>query len=256
MMSFVAGADSGSRPSAALLALVPTAAGAVVHFVLGAAVGDENSENASKLVEVVSAAAVILVGAPFARQAVQRDEQRAVQLAESNVDSSGVSTPSSPSLIVPPSGATIALAAVLGAAAFWLLDLLISFAAYGSLGAFGEQVPYDDAGRYRTTAIRGLPVLLVGVFPIAVRLSHRLRDRAGGTLKAAVVLYVLAVIATNRLWAGGPFIPEDIYIPILSCIAVYVACVLGRGYAARTQDRFDLIQAARLQSEVASRSRQ
>jgi hypothetical protein len=251
-MSSIAGTGPGSHPSAAMLAIAPAGAGAVMHFLIRKVGGAD----AEELAKVASAAVAVLVGVPLTRQAIQRDEQRAVRTAQSNASSSGAATPSPSRLITSPSAATVALAAVLAAAAFWLVDLLISFAAYGSLGAFGEQVPYDQAGQYRASAIRGLPLLLIGVFPIAVRLSHRLRDRAGGTLNAAVVLYVLAVIATNRLWAGGPLILEDVYIPVLGGIAVWGACRLGRGYAARTQDRFDVLQAARLQSELANRSRQ
>ena len=250
-MSSIAGTGPGSHPSAAMLAMAPAGAGAVMHYLIRKVGGAD----AEELAKVASAAVAVLVGVPLTRQAIQRDEQRAVRTAQSNA-SSGAATQSPPRLITSPSAATVALAAVLAAAAFWLVDLLISFAAYGSLGAFGEQVPYDQAGQYRASAIRGLPLLLVGVFPIVVRLSHRLRDRAGGTLNAAVVLYVLAVIATNRLWAGGPLILEDVYIPVLGGIAVWGACRLGRGYAARTQGRFDVMQAARLQSELANRSEQ
>jgi hypothetical protein len=260
MMSSLAGTDSGSRTSAAVVALIPPTVGAAVHILLSRALGSEESQSYGKLVEAAAAVAVLFVGVPLARQAVQRDEERAVQRAQSNVHSSGVSTPSSPRLIVPPSASTIALAAVLGAATFWLLDLLTSILGFGSLQFFGGQLPFGREETYQALAIRAVPLLLIGVFPIAVWTGHRLRDRTQMALNSAVVLFVIAILGTNLLFAELSEPPDltaaDIYIPILEGCLTYIVCLLGSRYAARTQHRFDIMRAARLQSERTSRGSQ
>lgn len=246
MSSVNAAAASDSRIGAAMVALIPALAAATVEYGLKKAEAGEFSQ-------VASAAAAILVGVPFARQSVRRDEQRAVRSAESQARSSPSASMSSPNVIVTPSATTVALAAVLGAAAFWLLDLLTSMLGFGSLQFFGGQLPDDRAETYRALAVRAIPLLLVGVFLIAVWMAHRLHDRAAVALSTAVVLFVAAVLGTNLLFAELSEPPglsaEDVYIPALSGVMAYVACLLGSRYAARTQHRFDAMRTARLTSD-------
>jgi hypothetical protein len=252
MYSIHAAADPDSRIGPALVALVPATAGAAVEYCL-------KTVEAPEFSQVASAAAVILVGVPFARQAVRRDEQRAMRSAESRAPSSTSPTASFPNIVVHPSTTTVALAAVLGAAAFWLLDLLTSMLGYGSLGFFGGQLSDDRGEVYRALTVRAIPLLLVGTFLIAVWMGHRLRDRATVALNTAVVLFVAAVLGTNLLFAELSDPPglgaEDIYIPLLEGVLAYVVCSLGNRYAAHTQDRFDLMRAARLQSDLTTGTR-
>jgi hypothetical protein len=251
MSSVLVATDPDARPSAILMASVPVLAAAAVNFVLRKAGGDD----ISTVADVASALTAAVTSAPLTQHAIHRDKERALRSAEFNGPSLDAVTPSSPNVVVPSSTATVALAAVLAAAVFWLIDVLTSMFGWGSLGFFGGEVPSTHAEQFRAAAIRGLPFQIGGVFLIAVWLSHRLRHKAGAALNLAVLLYVLAVIATNVVLtnhAQMQFIAEDVYLPILAGVATFVTCLLGYRYANRTQACFDVVRAARLQWEMTS----
>jgi hypothetical protein len=251
MSSVAVATDPDARPSAILMASVPLFAAAAVDFILRRAGGDD----ISTVADVASALTAAVTSAPLARHAAHRDKERAMRSTEFNGPSADAVTPSSPNVVAPSSTATVALAAVLAAAVFWLIDVLTSIFGWGSLGFFGEEVPHTHAEQFRAAAIRGLPLQIGGVFLIAVWLSHRLRHKAGAALNPAVLLYVLAVIATNVVLtdqAQAQLIAEDVYLPILAGAATFITCLLGYRYANRTQACFDVVQAARLQWELTS----
>jgi threonine/homoserine efflux transporter RhtA len=136
---------------------------------------------------------------------------------------------------------------VLGAAAFWLTDITTSMFGFGSLGFLGEAVPYDPTEQYLSASLRGTPLQLVAVFAIAVWLSHRLRAAAGPALTQATGLYVAAVVVTNVAFAsmGERMLSSaEIIVPLLNGVLVWLVTLVGRGYARRTQPRFDAMRMA------------
>ncbi|MGH9277131.1 MAG: hypothetical protein ACRD12_03345 [Acidimicrobiales bacterium] len=235
---------SGAPLGAGLLALIPAASGAGAAYLLRTA-------GAEDFAQVGSAAVILLVGAPLARLAVRRDEGRAVTAAGAGDDRVEPGAPSA--LVVKPGPATIGLAVVLGAAAFVLVDLLASIFAYGSLTFFGTAAPEDF---YLAGLVRGLPIVLLAAVPISVAVGHRLRDRWQAALHITVLLYVVGVIGLNAFLnatLNGELTAQHIFFPMIAGGVAYLGCQLGDLWAKRTQARFDLVRAVKL--DLARRSR-
>jgi hypothetical protein len=240
-------AEPGSHAVAALKALVPSVAGACAAFGLRAA-------GAGEFAEVTGAAVAILVGLPFLQQATRQDGQRAAARSSSRPSGADGASAVRHAGVVP-SPTTVALAVVLAAAAFWLADLLTTWMGTGSLGYLNGEYPDDASVAARKVALRSLPVFVPAVFLISVAIGHRLRARAAGALKTAVLLYTVAVLVFNQLllrhWETiAPDqverTPEAVYLPVVFGILSWFVCRLGRSFAARTQTRYDAVEAARL----------
>jgi hypothetical protein len=215
-------------------AFVPVLVGAAVALLLRRLDLPEFSEVAGAMI------ATLVAGAPFYRRAVEQDEDRAIRESPRRID--GRTAPA-----ITAGRATIALSIVLGAAAFWLTDITTSMFGFGSLGFLGEPVPYDPTEQYLSASLRGTPLQVVAVFAIAVWLSHRLRAAAGPALTQATGLYVAAVVVTNVAFASMAermLSSAEIIVPLLSGVLVWLVTVAGRGYARRTQARFDAMRMA------------
>ena len=250
-MSSVVYDDVAPAPGGALIGLIPATAGAAVLYAL-------KRMEAEEFAQVASAAVTILVGAPLARRTIRRDEERSARSIASSAEAADDGTSSTKrshvqagsKLIVNPSAAAVGLVMVLGAATFWLLDVLTSMAGWGSLGFFGEAIPGDDSSQFWTASLRALPLLFLGGLILAVWVAHRLRHRAAGALYTATVFYVMAVIATNMLFANiaeRSLTSDDVIIPMVGGAIVFAACFLGDKLGRQTQERFDVMHSAAVQ---------
>ncbi|MFH8468018.1 hypothetical protein [Streptomyces sp. NPDC017991] len=151
---------------------------------------------------------------------------------------------------IEPSTTTVVLTVALGVAAFWLLDLVATWVGLGSLGYWSGEHPSDRSEVYRSVALRGFPILGFGVFAAAVAMAHRLHDRARSALFLTCVLYTVALLVTNAVmvshWDDEP-LPENVYLPVVLGASAWLVCDVGRRYAERSQELFDLVQALKLQ---------
>ncbi len=213
---------------------VPVAVGLVVAYLLRRLELPDFREFAGAMI------AMLVAGAPLHRRAVEEDEDRAIR------KSAGRAGGRQPPAIAA-GRVTIALSIVLGAAALWLADITAGMAGSGSVGLLGEAVSVDPTEQYLTASLRGTPLLVVAGFGIAVWLSHRLRAAAGPALTRATGLYVAAAVVTNVAYADiGGRMPSsaEIVVPLLAGVLVWLVTVAGRGYARRTQVRFDATRMA------------
>jgi len=201
----------------ALAALIPMLVLAVVDYSL-------TKLNAKEFSHVGAAVASTLTGALIFKFSQKRDHRRP-DLHHGEV-----------------SGTTVAVSVVLGAVVFWLIDVVAAFFALGVLSAFAANL--DSETFFLRQGVISLPLILIGVFLVAVWLAHRLMKSAMRTLNKAVVLYVLIVFLANvLLWSnlqGRSFAAYDVYYPIFFGGApAWFACWVACRYAGRTQDRFD-----------------
>ena len=227
----------------ALIALIPPFVGAVVAYLLRGA--GEFAQLGGSLV------AVLVTGAPLYQRALRGDKKRSAPVQNPQ----NLSAPTQTAIDAGP--LTIALSIVLGAAAFWLIDLLLSLAvsplfttinSYQSLEDYYYYYDADVQSEYIRSSLVSTPLLLAAAFPIAVWLAHRSRDRAYPTLTKAVVLYTVMALATNVVIAdtlGATIKPWDIFIPLIVGLLVWAMASFACVYARHTQYRYDAMRTAR-----------
>lgn len=247
--------ERGSRVAAVLTALIPLAAGPCVAFAL-------YKWGADEFAEAAGVAATTLVGLPFFQQSTREDGERATARSAAG-PSYADEPPAVRRAVVVPSSTTVALCVVLATAAFWLTDLLTTWMGIGSLGYLNGEVPEDPSAVARRVALRALPVFVPVAFLIAVAVGHRLRARAPMALTTAVLLFTVAVLTFNQLlvvhWetvapAKVVRTPEDIYLPVVHGVLAWFVCRLGLRYAARTQDKYEVMEDARLRARALGRT--
>lgn len=230
---------SGVAVSAAsVLATVPPVLTAMTGLLL-------STHNADKVAQLTGClATLVITGLPLLLHTTRADCRRA------DGPPTGVTQVFGPRPRIAPSPATVAVTVSLGIGAFWLLYLLTTWLGLGSLGYWSGEYPSDPSEIYRAVALRSLLVLLPGVFVVAVAMAHRLHGVAGPALFVTCAGYTGAVLATNavlvRHWNSEP-LPENLYVPVLLGVLAWVACLVARRRAERTQELFDFIQAVRME---------
>jgi hypothetical protein len=208
-----------SPVSSGLAALVPALAGAIVAYIM-------KQLHAEEFGEVATSAAVILVGAPIFKRSRERDRRR-VGLGHGEV-----------------SGTTVAVSIVLGAAAFWLIDVITSIFGLGVLAAFTTEIySTPSTAFFLHEMLIALPFMITGSFFVGMWLTRRLREQAMPVSKKAVGLYVITSIAANlTLWdhlGSRGITASDVYLPILGGAVTWITCWAACRYVNATQDRFD-----------------
>ncbi|MGW7302465.1 hypothetical protein [Streptomyces sp. NPDC054829] len=221
-----------------VLAMIPpvlaAAAGLLLH--------SQDAERVAQLAAVLTA--LITAGVPVLHRSTGADCRRAAD------DCGHVTHLTGPLPRIVPSATTVALSLALGVAAFWLLYLLSTWLGLGSLGYWSGEYPSDPSEVYRKVALRGLPVLVPGVFAIGVAMAHRLHGLARPVLLLTSVLFTVSVLVSNAVLVRhrrSEPLPEDVYVPLLLGALAWLVCLAARAYAARTQRLFDLMQAVRLE---------
>ncbi|MFJ3669386.1 hypothetical protein ACIPSE_23325 [Streptomyces sp. NPDC090106] len=204
-----------------------------------------HTSNADQVAAVAAGVFTLVVaGWPFLQRSVNADCRRAAG------PPGQVTRLTGPAPRVTPSTTTVVLTVALGVAVLWLLDLLCTWMGMGSLGYWSGDYPTEPSEVYRAVVLRGLLVLLPGVFVVAVAMAHRLHEVAHSALLVTSVLYTVAVLVTNlvlvRHWHTEPM-AEDVYVPLALGASAWLVCLAGRRYALRTQALFDLTQAVRVE---------
>ncbi|WP_314414580.1 hypothetical protein [Streptomyces sp. DSM 40484] len=224
------------RTTAALQSLPPLVAAALTLVL--------HTKDAEQIAQLAACAAgLILAGLPVLQRSTNDDCRRAAGPPADRPRIIG------PRPRIEPSRKTVVLTVALGTAALCLLDLVATWVGLGSLGYWSGKHPSDQAEVYRSVALRGLPVLVPGVFAVAVAMAHRLHDRAGRALCLTSALYTGALLLTNAVLVShrnSEPLPENVYLPVLLGALAVLVCDAGRRYAGRTQELFDHVQALKL----------
>ncbi|MFD0309883.1 hypothetical protein [Streptomyces sp. NPDC127119] len=204
-----------------------------------------HTKDAEQIAQLAACAAgLILAGLPVLQRSTNADCRRAAGPPGDRPRIIG------PPPRIEPSRTTVVLTVALGTAAFCLLDLVATWVGLGSLGYWSGKHPSDQSEVYRSVALRGLPILVPGVFAVAVAMAHRLHDRAGRALWVTSALYTGTLLLTNAVLVShrdSEPLPENVYLPVLLGALAVLVCEAGRRYAGRTQELFDHVQALRLQ---------
>lgn len=234
----VAPSSAGFSRLSTLIASVPPLLAASVGLLL-------HTRNAEQVAQIAAGVtALLMAGLPLLQRSTTADCRRAAGPAAEVVPVHG------PRPRIMPSPRTVVLTTALGVAAFWLLYLLTTWLGLGSLGYWSGEYPDDPSAVHRAVALRSLPVLLPGVFVVAVAMAHRLREAAKPVLLTTGVLYTVAVLVTNAVlvhhWGSEP-LPENVYVPLLLGALAWLVSLTAHWYAARTQEVFDVLQAVRVE---------
>lgn len=237
-MSSLHAHSTGASRLSTVIASVPPLLAAGIGLLL-------HTHNAEQVAQLTAGVATLFMAVlPLLQRSTTADCQRAA------------GPPGGPVLVfgprpgVVPSRTTVVLTMVLGVSAFWLLYLLTTWLGMGSLGYWSGEYPDDPSEVYRAIALRSLPVLLPGVFAVAVAMAHRLHHVARPALITTSALYTAAVLTTNAVlvhhWRSEP-LPENVYVPLLLGALAWLVCLLAHWYAARTQELFDALQSVRME---------
>lgn len=237
-MSTTSSQTAVSARMAAVLASIPPALAAAVGLLW-------HTQNAEQVAQLAAFVAVLITaGVPWLQRSTGADCRRATAPGGEPTHLPG------PLPRIVPSTTTVLLSLSLGVAAFWLLYLLTTWLGLGSMGYWSGEYPDDPSEAYRSVALRGLPVLVPGVFVVAVAMAHRLHYLARPALLVTSVLFTITALVTNAVlvhhWRSEP-LPENVYVPLLLGVLVWLVCHAARKYAARTQELFDLMQAVRME---------
>jgi hypothetical protein len=255
-MSVATTSPAGSA-AGVLAGIPPIVAGALVEVVLA-------GRMPQPAVSAMSSGAGLVVGAWMLRRSLQRDARRdRILQAEPHPASRPTSrpTPETPlrSRAAATSVVTRTLLVVTAGFSFSLMDLLVSLTAYGTLFYTSPAAVYNSVlstdgsdAAYDLAAPRGLVLSFLVMIPVAIWFAHRLRGAARVGLYIAIAMDTLGTFAIDlhmerrigRHWVNG----QDVRWLLLGALASIIACLIGRRLAARTQHRFDIVQAA--QAEV------